>query len=104
MLHPNHSSVANADATFWLFRSLFAALVEDSLAEYAYDAQVAGLDYSFSSIRLGVKLTVFGYNDKLSVLLQRVLEKAKNLAVREDRLKVIREDVGIRILLLTFSC
>jgi insulysin len=68
--------------------------VNDALNEYAYDADLAGLTYSFEASSLGVCIAVTGYNDKLHVLLRDVLGKAKSLEVRADRLDVMIEKVN----------
>lgn len=86
---------------------LYAALVTDALNEYSYDADLAGLHYSFEASTLGVYVMITGYNDKLHVLLRDVLVKAKDLEVRADRLDVIIEKVNsvstdTRLVSLTF--
>lgn len=63
----------------------------DSLTEYAYAADLAGLAYNFISSSMGVYLFISGYNDKLHVLLKAILERSKTLQVKEDRLEVVRE-------------
>jgi secreted Zn-dependent insulinase-like peptidase len=73
---------------------LYAALVTDALNEYSYDADLAGLTYSFEASTLGFFVTISGYNDKLHVLLRDVLVKAKDLEVRADRLDVMIEKVN----------
>lgn len=70
----------------------------DSLTEYAYDASLAGLSYSFSSHATGLFVTMNGYNDKMPVLVQQVLEKGKGLIVDPERLAVIKEEVSYRAL------
>jgi insulysin len=68
--------------------------VTDALDEYSYDADLAGLTYLFEASSLGFYVIISGYNDKLHVLLRNVLEKAKSLEVRADRLGVIKEKVN----------
>lgn len=70
----------------------------DSLTEYAYDADLAGLTYQFDSHNLGVYCTLSGYNDKLDILAKVVFEKARSLVVSPDRLHVVRSSVGILLL------
>ncbi|KAH8117077.1 insulin-degrading enzyme [Phellopilus nigrolimitatus] len=72
---------------------LYADLVKDALSEYAYDAELAGLNYNFGSTLSGLYISLSGYNDKLPLLTQHVLEKIKNLEVNIDRLAVIKEQV-----------
>ena len=70
---------------------IYSELVTDSLTEYAYAADLAGLAYNFISSTIGVYLFISGYNDKLHVLLKAILERAKTLQVKQDRLDIIRE-------------
>ena len=66
----------------------------DALNEYSYDADLAGLAFSFDSSSLGFCLSVGGYNDKLHVLLRDVLVKVRDVEVRADRLNVMIEKVN----------
>ena len=66
----------------------------DALNEYSYDAELAGLTYSFDVSSLGLYISISGYNDKIHVLLRDVLEKAKSMEVRADRLGVMKEKVN----------
>ncbi|KIP12311.1 hypothetical protein PHLGIDRAFT_21111 [Phlebiopsis gigantea 11061_1 CR5-6] len=72
---------------------LFADLVTDSLSEYSYDADLAGLTYNFNSHNLGLYVTLSGYNDKLDVLAKVVFETARNLVVSPERLHVVKSSV-----------
>ncbi|KAH8590462.1 Metalloenzyme, LuxS/M16 peptidase-like protein [Bisporella sp. PMI_857] len=73
---------------------LYVNLVQDALEEYSYDAELAGLDYSIQSHLSGIKVTVSGYNDKLSVLLEKVLVTMRNLEVKPERFEIIKERVA----------
>lgn len=69
----------------------FCELVIDALNEYAYDAQISGLDYHFHALSNGFVLDIEGYNDKLPVLLEKVLTKIRDLEVKPDRFKVVKD-------------
>lgn len=69
--------------------TLYRDLVNDALVEYSYDADISGLVYEFSNHNTGLSISVEGYNDKLHVLLEKVLVSIRDLEVREDRFKVI---------------
>lgn len=43
----------------------------------------------------GLFIGVGGYNDKLDVLLQHVLDRVKSLEIKPDRLSVMKEEVRI---------
>ena len=70
---------------------LYKELVEDSLMEYAYDAEIAGLDYSTAALSNGFDVAVSGYNDKMPVLLEKVLVSIRDLEVRDDRFDIMKE-------------
>jgi len=72
---------------------VFADLVTDSLTEFAYDADLASLTYSFHPHTMGLFAAMNGYNDKLFVLVQEVLHKIKTLVVDPQRLEVMKEAV-----------
>ncbi|KAJ8592510.1 insulin-degrading enzyme [Rhizopogon salebrosus TDB-379] len=87
------SQVAGSSARADTMTRLFGELVNDSLQEFAYDAELAGLVFNCGPHRLGLMITLDGYNDKLPVLARRVLETVRNLQVSEDRLAVFKEKV-----------
>ncbi|XWS66351.1 hypothetical protein CRYUN_Cryun05aG0191800 [Craigia yunnanensis] len=72
---------------------LFARLLMDYLNEYAYYAQVAGLHYGISPTDSGFEVTLVGYNHKLRILLETVIDKIANFEVKPDRFSVIKEMV-----------
>jgi hypothetical protein len=76
---------------------LFTDLVTDSLTEFSYDAELAGLEYSFASHTQGLWVTLSGYNDKLPVLAHHVLERIKDIKVDPERLRVIKEHVCLNV-------
>lgn len=103
------------DDTFWvpranvwiLFRSplayatpancvktrLYTDLLKDSLTEYAYDAEVAGLSYNIENQLEGMLLAMGGYNDKLPVLLEKVIQKMRNFQVDAERFRLLKDQL-----------
>ncbi|KAK3679815.1 metalloprotease [Recurvomyces mirabilis] len=73
---------------------LYKELVEDALNEYAYDAELAGLDYNISPHSQGFDVSVSGYNDKMHVLLEKVLLTMRDLDVKQERFDVLKERLG----------
>ena len=73
---------------------LYSDIVNDSLSEYSYDADLAGLSYQFVPHPNGLFVSMRGYNDKMAVLVKHVLEKIKGLVVNPVRLEVMKEQVG----------
>lgn len=71
--------------------SLYRELVQDALVEYSYDADISGLVYEFNNHSTGLSVSVEGYNDKLHVLLEKVLISLRDLEVREDRFNISKD-------------
>ncbi|GAB4843855.1 Insulin-degrading enzyme-like 1, peroxisomal [Ancistrocladus abbreviatus] len=72
---------------------IFTRLLTDYLNEYAYYAQVAGLYYAITQTDSGFEVTIFGYNHKLRILLETIVDKIAKFTVRPDRFYVIKEMV-----------
>ncbi|KAG6334740.1 hypothetical protein ID866_4358 [Astraeus odoratus] len=85
------SPVASNSARATVLTRLCGDLVNDTLSEYTYDADLAGLSYHISSNNLGITVSLRGYNDKLPELAKYVIRALRNLAVKQDRLNVMKE-------------
>ncbi|KAF7819028.1 insulin-degrading enzyme-like 1, peroxisomal [Senna tora] len=72
---------------------IFSRLLMDYLNEYAYYAQVAGLYYGINTSDSGFQVTLLGYNHKLRILLETIIEKIATFKVKNDRFLVIKEMV-----------
>lgn len=70
---------------------MYCALVKDALVEYSYDAEIAGLEYELGEYYVGMGIDISGYSDKISVLLEKVLVTMRDLEVRPDRFKIVKE-------------
>ncbi|KAF5744448.1 nardilysin-like isoform X1 [Tripterygium wilfordii] len=76
-----------------LLAELFVKLLKDELNETIYQASVAKLETSLSIFSDKLEIKVYGFNDKLPVLLSKVLEIIKSFVPTEDRFKVIKEEM-----------
>ncbi|RDB21223.1 hypothetical protein Hypma_011756 [Hypsizygus marmoreus] len=85
------SPVGNASPRASVMTKLYSDIVNDSLSEFSYDADLAGLSYNFMQHTSGLFVSMNGYNDKMSVLVKHVLEKIKGLHVDPKRLAVMKE-------------
>ena len=72
---------------------LYCALVKDVLVEYSYDAEIAGLEYELDAYIAGMGIDISGYNDKISVLLEKVLVTMRDLEVQPDRFRILKERI-----------
>jgi len=76
--------------------SIYQRLVTDALNPYAYPAMIAGLSYQIDTSAAGLRITVAGFSDRQSVLLERVLNELMGLEVdptqfEQTRAELIRE-------------
>ncbi|KAK9169838.1 hypothetical protein Syun_001978 [Stephania yunnanensis] len=76
-----------------ILTDIFARMLMDYLNEYAYDAQVAGLYYGINNTDMGFQVVVIGYNDKMNLLVDKIIEKIARFQVKSDRFSVIKETV-----------
>ncbi|KAF9547358.1 Insulinase (Peptidase M16) [Mortierella hygrophila] len=72
---------------------LYVALVKEALNEETYAAEIAGMDYTLDSSIDGIQLSIWGYNDKAHLLLERVIHTMRNLQVEPDQFVRIRDQI-----------
>ncbi|KAK2386573.1 Insulinase (Peptidase family M16) family protein [Trifolium repens] len=72
---------------------LFIHLLKDELNEIVYQASVAKLETSVAYVGDMLELKVYGFNEKLPVLLSKILSAARSFMPTDDRYQVIKEDV-----------
>ncbi|KAL8129849.1 hypothetical protein V2J09_019004 [Rumex salicifolius] len=84
---------AHASVESCLLTELFVNLLKDELNEIIYQASIAKLETSVSLVSDKLELKVYGFNDKLPVLLSKILTVAKSFMPTEDRFKVIKESL-----------
>ncbi|KAL6649880.1 hypothetical protein ACP70R_014104 [Stipagrostis hirtigluma subsp. patula] len=72
---------------------LFVNLLKDELNEVLYQAYVAKLETSLSVVGSNLELKLYGYNDKLPVLLSNILAASQSFSPKTDRFEVIKEDL-----------
>ena len=64
---------------------LLSALVRDQLNEFAYPAQIAGLDFSLQPNTRGLDIEIFGYSSRQNLLLTRIVEVLRKGRFEQDR-------------------
>ncbi|CAF0885808.1 unnamed protein product [Adineta ricciae] len=85
------NSSVNSDPAHENMNSLYVELVIESLSELTYPAKVTGLFYALSASDHGIEMCIGGYNDKICVLLETIVDCMINLKVDDQRLKILRE-------------
>ncbi|KAJ7565037.1 hypothetical protein O6H91_02G045200 [Diphasiastrum complanatum] len=73
--------------------SIFSKLLVDYLNEYAYYAEIAGLQYTIQQTLTGFQVSTGGYNHKQITLLEKILDKIVSFVVEEDRFLIIKEKI-----------
>lgn len=67
-----------------MLAQLYVRTINEALNTYSYPASVAGLNYHLKATQQGLELTLGGYQHKLPVLLQRILEQMQNVDLSEE--------------------
>jgi insulysin len=85
------SPIANESPMARTLVTLYGKMVRDLLNEETYDAGLAGLKFSVSGTADGLEMDFGGYNQKLGVLIRKVIEKVKSCSVDDERFELIKE-------------
>ncbi|XP_063543756.1 insulin-degrading enzyme [Cydia strobilella] len=86
------SPLAYQDPTNCNLTSLWVLVFRDSLQQFAYSAELAGLRWSIGNAKYGVSITVDGYDDKQHVLLEKIIENIVNFKVDPQRFAIMKEN------------
>lgn len=70
---------------------LFVQLFKDSLTEFLYSAELAGLRLTISNTTNGISMLINGYSDKQNKFLETILDKMFNFEVDEKRFEIMCE-------------
>lgn len=85
--------MAYQDVRSCVLTRLYSELLIDSLNEYSYYAELAGLEYFLNNTTDGLSLSFFGYNEKMHLLVEKVVEKMKAAQFTEQQFGMIKERV-----------
>jgi len=85
------SPKAYLDPRHAVMTRLFVDVFRDSLTEFAYDAELAGVHSSVRHTTDGIDLTVSGYHDKLPAYLNTIVERLTSVRVEPERFLAIRD-------------
>lgn len=72
---------------------MFVQLVTDSLTDYAYYAEVAGLGYELCSAPNGIEIAIYGFNEKMRNLIEVIVKELRNSSFTQHRFDAIKERV-----------
>ncbi len=71
---------------------LFTAMVTDALNQFAYPAALAGLQFSIDANSRGFDLYISGYNDRMGLLLTRILDAVVDPRFSKKRFDSIKRE------------
>lgn len=81
--NPKHNNMSN----------LFIDLLSDSLAEYTYAAELAGLRYRISMTSYGIQIDLNGYDNKFEILMEKIIERMATFKIDEKRYNVLKDNL-----------
>ncbi len=85
-----HSPVANTSPKHSLLTSLFTGVIKKQLNSYAYPARLAGLNYSIYPTERGLTISLSGYDQKQTVLLERIIAAIKAPEITAKRFDILK--------------
>ena len=71
--------------------TIYSKLLTDSLNEYSYSANLAGIHYRVENSHNGLLLEVSGYSEKLPVILAKVVDELTKFDFERSRFDIIKE-------------
>lgn len=83
LIQLQQASVQNS-ARDRVLAQLFARSVNEDLNTFSYPAHLAGLSYQLSASGRGLEITLAGYQHKLPVLLERLLQQMQDSQLSDD--------------------
>ena len=83
-----YSDLAGSSASNRAKNALYEALLSDSLEEFGYPAQIAGLNYRLFASGRGLGFVVSGYDEKQERLLTIINQRIRELQVDPERFAV----------------
>ncbi|CAH2062107.1 unnamed protein product, partial [Iphiclides podalirius] len=86
------SPLAYADPTCCNLTSVLVLLLRDSLQQFAYAAELAGLRWSVANAKYGINVTVEGFDNKQHVLLEKIIDSMVNFRADPKRFAIMKEN------------
>lgn len=88
------SGVANDTPEHAMLTELYVKMVNEQLNEYAYPAQVAGLDYRLHKHIRGFSVRISGYDDKQGLLLERIVGALRDPQIPAERFSIAKQEMA----------
>ncbi|XP_053623263.1 insulin-degrading enzyme [Plodia interpunctella] len=86
------SPLAYAEPLSCSLTSVWVLLLRDSLQQFAYAAELAGLRWSVGNAKYGLSIIIEGYDDKQHVLLDKIIHHIVNFKADPQRFEIMKEN------------
>ncbi|PIE25281.1 MAG: peptidase M16 [Neptuniibacter caesariensis] len=83
--------VANRSARSWVLNNLYIDMLQEQLVETSYDAYMAGLNSQIYPHMKGFTVRISGYSDKISLLLQTIVDAIRNTDIDAQRFNIKKQ-------------
>ncbi|XP_024886962.1 insulin-degrading enzyme-like isoform X2 [Temnothorax curvispinosus] len=70
---------------------IFVELLRESLTEYTYIANLAGLKLKITTTKYGITITIDGYDDKQRGLLEKIMDQMTNFEINPERFEILKK-------------
>ncbi|CAF1415312.1 unnamed protein product, partial [Adineta ricciae] len=91
------NSLVNIDPNHLIMNRIYVELVTDSLSSLTYPARRAGIYYELSASSYGIELNIYGFNHKIGILLEKIIDHLINLKIDQQRFEILRENEKQRL-------
>ncbi|KJE93448.1 insulin degrading enzyme, variant 1 [Capsaspora owczarzaki ATCC 30864] len=85
------SPLSYVDPLHAVLSRLFCDLLRDALNEFAYHAEIAGLDYAIVTDFCGLIIRVDGYSHQLPLLVERIFDRLGSFKTNANRFEEVKD-------------
>ncbi|KAJ0170064.1 hypothetical protein K1T71_014670 [Dendrolimus kikuchii] len=85
------SPLAYFDPTNYNLTSIWVLLLKGALEQYTSSTEDAGLAWTIRNVKQGLSVMIEGYDDKLHVLLEEIIDEIFNFKTDDQRFKIWKE-------------
>ncbi|XP_057329083.1 insulin-degrading enzyme-like [Microplitis mediator] len=77
---------------------LYVALCNDLLTDCSYYANIAGSKFRIESDQNGIEILIAGFDDKISILVNKIIDTMLNLSIDNDRFEYLKKQYNNELL------
>lgn len=91
------TNVMNQDPDHFAAMALYRELIDDALNEVRFQASLAGSGYGLSLTSHGLQVRLYGYQDKLPLLLDTLVLELAEHSISPERFEILKTDMLRRL-------